>query len=201
MQPKQGNLYVKWADNPGAVYVYACADALHGRKTYAHFPKRTCRIRPDNGDASLRRAFRARVCEDLFGIAPRETHIGGQYICVVSCGLCCGNFGQDPMSPRTSTVYWKKRERAYFRSHCRLNVLLQSSQAYGASALSRGFGGSCGATGVCPLDEVKNDGLSSGVLKLSSKGAKLGYGAIRFCCSFGGCWLDREKINGSNVGA
>ena len=163
MQPTKSNLYVKWADIPDAEYVYACADALHARKIYAHLPKRTCRIRPDNGDASLRRAFRARVCEDRFGIAPPEMHIGERYTCVASCGLCCGNCGQDPMSSRTSAVYCKKRKRAYFKSHCHLNVMLQSSQAYGASALSREFDGSCGATGVCALDEVKNDGLNTGV--------------------------------------
>ena len=97
-----------------------------------------------------------------------------------------------------SAVECNERKRAYFRSHCRLNFLLQISQAYGTSALSREFGGSCGATGGCPLEEVEKNGLSTGVLKLSSKGTKLEGGAIRFCGSFGGCSLDREK-NGSNV--
>ena len=198
--PTKEKLFIRWVNTLDAVYVYASADALHARKTYSHLPKRTCRIPPDNGDASLRYAFLFRVCEDLFGIAPQEMYIGVQYTCMASCGLCRGNCGQDPISLRASAVECNERKRAYFKSHCRLNVLLQSAQTYGTSALSREFGGSCGATGGCPFEEVKKDGLSTGVLKLSSKGTKLGCGAIRFCGSFGGCSLDREK-NGSNVGA
>lgn len=198
--PTKEKLCIKWANTLDAVYVYACVDALHARKTYSHLPKRTCRTPPDNEDAGLRCAFHARVCEDLFDIVPRGMYIEEQCTCMALCGLCRGNCGRGPISLRASTVECNEGRRAYFKSHCRLNVLLHSAQAYGASSLSREFGGSCGATGGCPIEGVTKDGLSTGGLKLSSKGTKLGCGAIRFCGSFVGCSLDREK-NGSNVGA
>ena len=100
------------------------------------------------------------------------------------------------MSLSNLGIVLQEEKGAYFRSHCRLKVLLHSSQAYGALTFSGEVGGSCGASGGCQLDEVKSDGLSTGASMLSSKGAKLKSCAIRFCGSFGGCSLDRVRRRG-----